>query len=196
MKKIFIFVQFVVLLTAVFSSCSDSKTYAELLSEEKDAISKFIADSGYVVINNFEGDSLYNPATKKLVRMSNGMYLAIINKGSKTDTAVPYVTKVTYRFKLAKVLTGSDTSYISNYYNFRDAYPNQFIYKAQATTQSYHYTSGTTMLCEAIQLPITFLGNGAIVKMIIPSKISFTDYQSSVKPLYISELKYTFSKQD
>ncbi len=196
MKKISIFIQFVLLLTAIFSSCSDSKTYAELLAEEKDAISKFIADSGYVVINNFEGDSLYNPATKKLVKMSNGMYLAIINKGSKTDTAVPYITTVTFRFKMAKVLTGNDTSYVSNYFNFRDSSPNLFKYKAQATTQSYHYTSGRTMLCEAIQYPMDFLGNGAIVKMIIPSKISFTDYQSSVKPLYISELKYTFSKQE
>ncbi|MDD2797557.1 MAG: DUF4827 family protein [Bacteroidales bacterium] len=188
MRKIFIFLNLLLLGSIIFTSCDNTKTYAQLLAEEKSAIAKLIADS-FIVIP-FNKDSLYTKQNKHIMQLSNGLYLAIISKGNMLDTARLNVTKVTYRFKGLRFV--NDTIYEQNIHL---TYPAEFIYGQQST--DYGLTFGpTNMACEAVQTPLKYVGNGGVVKLVIPSKINFSNYQRSVQPIYIQELKYTFSVQN
>lgn len=188
MRKFLLFLSALFVLTLIIPSCSSSKTYAELLQAEEDNIAQLIADSGYTIIP-FNKDTLYNPKTKKLMKLDDGSYLAIISKGDQKDTAILNVTDITYRFKNGRVLTDGDTTVYSNTLS---AYPIEFTYGASATA----FTSSSNPVCAAIQTPLSFykygLGNGAKIKIIIPAKISFTDYQSDVMTIYFPELTYKF----
>lgn len=184
MRKILIFLNVLVAFVVLFSACDNSKTYAERLDEEKAAISKLISDS-FIVIP-FNKDSLYTPKNKHIMQLSNGVYVGIISKGNRSDTAVTGTT-VTFRFKGARVVGDTLT-----YQNIQSIYPCEFVYKKTSAT-SFYYTG--VVSCEGVQKPLAFLGNGATVKLIIPSKMNFSDYQdiSVVKPMYFQELTYKFS---
>lgn len=187
MRKIFLLLNVVVLTTLLFTSCDNTKTYAERLTEEQDRISKLLADS-FVVIP-FHKDSLYTPQNKHIMQLSDGAYLAIISKRNKLDTAVAG-TVVTYRYRNSMFLsTGTKID------NTLYPQPCQFIYKRTATTS--FYSQGTSS-CQGLQDIMPYLGNGAKVKLIIPSKISYTDLQqiTVVETVYFDELTLTFSVQD
>ncbi len=190
MRKFLLFLSTLFVLTLIIPSCSSSKTYAELLQDEKDNIAQLIADSGYTIIP-FNKDTLYNPKTRKLMKLDNGAYIAIISRGNTNpaDSAVKNITEVTYRFKYGRVLTDADTT---EYSNVLSAYPVEFVFGASSTA----FASSSNPVCEAIQTPLNFhkfgLGSGAKIKLIIPAKISFTDYQSSVITIYFPELTYKF----
>ncbi len=88
-KLIFLFLS---LLTAgsLFQACDDSKTYAEMLEDEKNAVNKFIKDNNIRVISleEFERDTA--TASKdagggydEYVAFSNGVYMQIVDRGGK-----------------------------------------------------------------------------------------------------------------
>ena len=51
MKKLTLFFFALLAVCLAFQACDNSKTYAEMLEEEKDAIKAFIKDSSIVVIS-------------------------------------------------------------------------------------------------------------------------------------------------
>lgn len=188
MRKLLLFLSALFVLTLIIPSCSSSKTYAELLQDEKDNIAQLIADSFEII--PFNKDTLYNPKHPKLMKLDNGSYIAIISRGNtnSADSAVANLTEVTYRFKYGRVLTDGDTTV---YTNTQSAYPFEFVYGSSSTA-----FSSLNPVCEAIQAPLSFykfgLGDGAKIKIIIPAKISFTDFQSAVTTIYFPELTYKF----
>ena len=90
-KLVFLFLS---LLTAgsLFQACDNSKTYAEMLEDEKNAVNKFIKDNDIRVISleEFERDTI--TASKEAgngydeyVAFSNGVYMQIVDRGGKED---------------------------------------------------------------------------------------------------------------
>ena len=90
-KLVFLFLS---LLTAgsLFQACDNSKTYAEMLEDEKNAVNKFIKDNDIRVISleEFERDTI--TASKEAgngydeyVAFSNGVYMQIVDCGGKED---------------------------------------------------------------------------------------------------------------
>jgi hypothetical protein len=187
MRKILIFLSAFFLITIIFSSCSNTKTYAERLDEEKTDIAKMIADSFNVI--DFNKDSLYTKVNKHIMKLSDNLYVAILDTGNRKKMAIAGTT-VTFRFNGVHVL--NDTVKMSN---MQYPYPCQFVYQKTSTT--YFLYGSNIVSCEGVQKPLEFLGDGARVKLIIPSKINFSDYAdiNVVRPLYFEELIYTFSKQ-
>ena len=89
-KLVFLFLS---LLTAgsLFQACDNSKTYAEMLEDEKNAVNKFIKDSAINVISleEFERDTITDLSRNEYVAFSNGVYMQIVDRGraeNKTDT--------------------------------------------------------------------------------------------------------------
>ena len=90
-KLVFLFLS---LLAAggIFQACDDSKTYAEMLEDEKNAVNKFIKDKGIRIISqdDFEkNDTVTNLERNEYVALSDGVYMQIVDRGSaenKTDT--------------------------------------------------------------------------------------------------------------
>ncbi|MFZ4455731.1 MAG: DUF4827 family protein [Bacteroidales bacterium] len=189
MKKIILLLNLLVFVSIIFTSCNNEKSYAERLAEEKDHISKLLSDS-FVVIP-FNKDSLYTKANRHIMQLSNGSYLAIISKGNMGDTAVAG-TVVTYRFRKSLLL--NDYTYIDN---IQSIDPCKFVYSKLNPARTSFSGSGLSS-CPGLQAPMEFLGNGAVVKLIIPSKISYSDMEdiSVVNTVFFNELTYKFSLQN
>ena len=75
MKKLTLFFFALLAVCLAFQACDNSKTYAEMLEEEKDAIKAFIKDSSIVVISQSEfyaQDSTTDVSRNEYVQLASG----------------------------------------------------------------------------------------------------------------------------
>ena len=85
MKKLTLFFFALLAVCLAFQACDNSKTYAEMLEEEKDAIKAFIKDSSIVVISQSEfyaQDSTTDVSRNEYVQLASGVYMQIVDKDS------------------------------------------------------------------------------------------------------------------
>ena len=66
----------------IFQSCDNSKTYAEMLEEERDAVNAFIKKNGINVISveDFEKDTITDVSKNQYVGFTNGVYMQIVKR--------------------------------------------------------------------------------------------------------------------
>lgn len=101
---------------AVLSSCNDYETYGDKKDKERNAISKFIADSSIVVISedqfNRQGQTT-DLARNEYVRFNkNGVYMQIVRAGCGTKVQDGENTKLVCRFSEYNIL--DDTLSVCN----------------------------------------------------------------------------------
>ena len=94
MKKLTLFFFDLLAVCLAFQACDNSKTYAEMLEEEKDAIKAFIKDSCFFVFFFcvfFAQDSTTDVSRNEYVQLASGVYMQIVDKGSTNpaDTVKP-----------------------------------------------------------------------------------------------------------
>ena len=82
MKKLTLFFLSLLACGLAFQACDNTKTYAEMLEDEKDAIKAFIRDSSITVISQTEfyrNDSTTDVNKNEYVQLASGVYMQIIN---------------------------------------------------------------------------------------------------------------------
>lgn len=72
-------------------SCSKTKSYTDMLKDEKEAIERLIDANDFEILDDFPKDSIFKE--NQFVKLENGVYLNIIDKGS-SERAVQYKTKM------------------------------------------------------------------------------------------------------
>ena len=85
MKKLTLFFLSLLACGLAIQACDNTKTYAEMLEDEKDAIKAFIRDSSITVISQTEfyrNDSTTDVNKNEYVQLASGVYMQIIDKGS------------------------------------------------------------------------------------------------------------------
>ena len=106
-------------------SCSKTKSYTDMLKDEKKAIERLIDANDFEILDDFPKDSIFKE--NQFVKLENGVYLNIIDKGS-SERAVQYKTKMLYRCKLHYILE-VDTLVYENYGpHSNGTYPIPFTY--------------------------------------------------------------------
>ena len=88
MKKLTLFFLSLLALSLGFQACDDSKTYAEMLEEEKDGINDFIKKNDFKIISQSEfyaQDSTTKSKEKgdgvdEFVQLASGVYMQIVDK--------------------------------------------------------------------------------------------------------------------
>ncbi|MCL1942091.1 MAG: DUF4827 domain-containing protein [Candidatus Azobacteroides sp.] len=176
MRKILIFIFSLVVIPALWLACKNSKTYAELLKDEQNAISKLIADSGFVVLNyrDYPKDRLFEP--NEFVKLPNGLYLNVIDSGN--GERIDSFSTVLLRYRSSRNLF--DTLSVPG--NWNSLSPMEFTYGLTA--------SSTSGYVEGIATPLSYVGNYAKVKLIIPSSLNSYSIMQSVVPYYYYCVKY------
>lgn len=179
MKKILIVLTVAIALFAATQSCSDSKSYAELLTDETHAVNAYLADQR--VSNTIPTDTNFVFETgpdAPFYRLDEegSMYMQVINPGTKGNYAE--AGQVMYfrftRYNLFNYTDGNlgtgdgnetDMEYINSYFKFQDF----------SNTASYQYGAG-------VQMPLYYLPIDAEVNIIIKSQYGFYSEQSYVQP--------------
>lgn len=200
MKKIISLLLLALTCGFVFQACSDSKTYAEMLEEEKVAINKFIKTNNIKVITASEFEKNGNktnsdPDVNEYVQLSNGVYMQIVNYGNADEDSIRTRDVITVRFMEYDILS-EDTTGASNYY--LSDYLDVFDYTISETTAYGQFRTtdngivlsrlylayGSTQVPEGWLTPLQYIKTGARVKLIVPSKVGHTAALEYVYPFY------------
>jgi len=163
----------------VFSSCSNSKTYAEKLEDQEKAVESFIAQKGFTILYEMPKDTLTKE--NEFVKFSNELYLHIYKRGNLSLRPKKKETEICLRYKecLNLLNTADTSSYYGNWYTAHSS-GSEFVYG----------------LCdrEGWDYPLQFLGDTAEVALIVPSSMGTSTQQNDVTPYYYGRVKYTFVK--
>ena len=167
-----------------FSSCKDSKSYAELLNEETKAVNAFLADQN--VILDIPADSIfeYGPdAPFYRIDPDGNVFMQVLEPGDKEK--VKNDAMVFFRFTRYNLneyaLTGSLGS---GYGNSEDVSMGSasFRFNNYTLTTSSQWGSG-------IQMPLNFLGFNSHVRLVIKSQFGLTSEISQVIP-FLYDIRY------
>ncbi len=168
-------------------SCNDSKSYAELLSDENQAVNKFLVQHKVVdyvpADNNFE---IGEDAPYYRLDDEGNVYMQVLSKGS--DEKAEKDARVYFRFKRANLFNfevGSDDNNWSGNADNMNTQSTFFLFDNTTVSQSTQYGTG-------IQLPLHYLGYGATVNIVIKSQAGPTSDMSYVVP-YIYWIQYNKS---
>ena len=163
---------FLIFLVSVFaSSCSNTKTYAQLLDEEKSLIDGYIKRNNILVVTTFPTDTPWVKNGRDIyVLTSSGLYFHMINPGDLTSNdTLELKNTVVPRFKQYTLGIVSDT--ISNWSTIDYPYPSDFVY------------GDLTNSCTAFQNAVYYMRrSGSEAKIIVPSKIGFNANMLTVTP--------------
>lgn len=201
MKKLTFLFLSLLLFGAAFQACDNTKTYAEMLEEEEDAIKAFIKDNNIRVISQTEfynNDSITDTARNEYVHLASGVYMQIRDKGSDNPAdTVKKNDKMLVRFSEFNI--SENTAGVSNMY-----YPDildEFNYTVTSTSIAGIFTRGVMMsyyqspaVPAGWLVPLTFVRDMAHVRLIVPSKMGHSVAMNSVYAYYYDIRRYQIYK--
>ncbi|WP_300698497.1 DUF4827 domain-containing protein [Bacteroides sp.] len=203
MKKLTLFLLVLFALGLGFQACDNTKTYAEMLEEEKDGIKAFIKDSNIVVISQsqfYAQDSTTDVSKNEYVQLASGVYMQIVDKGYKNDKGelinpndtVKSNDIVLVRFSEFDILQKRLSLSNLNAAETVDA----FLYTVTSSSIAGLFKQGYMLSVYGSQVPagwlvpLSYVGNGARVKLIVPSKMGQSTAMQQVWPYYYYIQKY------
>lgn len=180
MRQRFIILAFFAVIAGFFSSCSDSKTYAEQLQEEESSIQTFILDRGYTITSVIP-DTVPWP-NGVFYKTESGLYVHVIDTGITVIDTIPTNTVINVRY-LETDMNGDTT------------YTNMKGSSNAAEIMYGNIDSQVSWDCLAWHEPLDYVGDGGHVYIITPADLGMSAYTSSgalVARFY--ELRYNFWK--
>ncbi|KAA6326664.1 hypothetical protein EZS27_024262 [termite gut metagenome] len=192
----------------LFYACDNTKTYSEMLEDERDAIKAFVRENNIAAISqeDFEKDTVTNVEKNEYVLFSNGVYMQIVDRGS--GRMAENRDKVLVRF-IEYDIMGKDTTLVSNVLNPYEAYnlyPDAFYYTKTSTTSYGQFISngidaagigfnmvsyyGSSAVPSGWLLPLQYIRDGAHVTLIVPSKMGHAVAQEYVTPYFYDIRKF------
>ena len=201
MKKLLLLFFILLAVGCSFQACDDTKTYAEMLEEEDDAIADFINKEGIKVISQtefFDNDSVTDVEKNEFVQLSSGVYMQIVDKGSDNPAdTVKNNDLVLVRF-MEYSLLDKDTT-LSNL--TLPYLVDEFKYTASSSSiagifiQGLMYMAyGYTAVPAGWLVPLPYVRDKAHVRLIVPSKMGHQSAMQYVYPYYYDITKYQIYK--
>lgn len=186
------------LAAGALGSCKEKqhvKSLTEMLRDEEKLIKNFIAEHQINVVKGEEEQKEFDPDT--WYKFPNGVYMQVIDSGQ--EAAVPGKTRVMLRMKgyflgdaIAKPFDNLSKGYQQT---------TEFIYvNTRDRTGAVHYQlikeqlgySLDELMCEGLAYPLTMVGNGAKVRLLIPFLTGPNVAYNSGSPMYCEEVRYQF----
>ena len=171
---------------AFLSGCKDSKSYAELLTEENHACNYFLAN--YRVENSIPADTIFevgeNAPYYRLDEEGN-LYMQVLDAGDPHDRAknddLIYFRFMRYNLLTAYNYGDAAVSWEGNADNMASA-PTSFRYQNFSLSTSSQYGAG-------LQTPLIYLGIGCRVNIVIKSQYGIVDEMAYVTP-FLYNVRY------
>lgn len=205
MKKLLLIFFSLLAIGYIFQACDNTKTYAEMLDEEKDAVNAFIRDHKINVISEDEfkakGYTTDLEKNEYVSFTSNGIYMQIVNKGVEGDT-IRNNNEIAVRLVTTDVKT-NDTVYFNvvlpGFEHRPDlyTYPDVFRYVDNGTTVAGVFLQGnlpsyqqSTDVPPGWLVALKYVTNFGHVKIIVPSKMGYQEANKAVTPYFYDIRKF------
>ncbi len=172
------------LLGVALQSCNDSKSYAELLTDENKEVNYFL--SQHRVIDEIPADSVFETGPDApYYKMDNegNVYMQVLDKGSSERPILNARVYFRYmRYNLYNYVVGGDNNVGSGNADNVGYTPTFFLLGNMSVQQSTQYGTG-------IQVPMYFLGYDAKVNLVVKSQQGATSEVANVIP-YLYTISY------
>ena len=166
-------------------ACDSQKTNQERIREEKRAIERFIDKQGIRIVNEYPENGQFEE--NQYFKTSSGLYLHVVNPGDTTRRVKPLADEVQvrfdYRLNIIDFVSGKQDTIAYNYRIF----PLQFVYGQYGSYSSDPFG----FVCEGFAVPLAYVGEGAVVDLIIPSLLGSSVDNSVFNPVFYKGLRYT-----
>lgn len=177
-------------------SCNKTKTYTDMLNDQRKAIDKLIANEDLVILKDYPDDGVFGD--NEFVKLDNGIYLNVVDSGNG-NRAVLGKTKIFSRFSTVQLI--GDTTIYSNYGpHSNGTNPVEFLYgdytsiiKGGAVSIFESYAE-ERFNSEGLQAPLQYVGNNSKVKIIIPFQKGSSYDNSKGLPRYVEIIEYKFNE--
>ena len=175
MKRIIIYAFISIVAIGFISSCSKTKTYAQYLNKERDAIERFIKQNDIIVLHEYPKDSVFKENEFYFDKFS-GVYYNVVDSGN--GRRIKNGEEFYVRFDGMRYIDSSDTTVYSN---IKSDYG-----------ESLKYGLSSSYPTAAWVVPLRNVGNRALVKMIVPFNMGFQADKPAYKTAYYEKIDYRF----
>lgn len=170
------------------TGCSDSKSYAELLTEENHLVNTFLADQS--VIGSVPADSVFEvgpDAPYYQMDAEGNIYMQVLDAGDPNQRPAKdnrvYIRFTRYNLSFYKdgelQFGAGNAEDVSGGVGLGSRY---FLFDNMSAEAS-------TVLGSGIQIPMYYLGNNAKVNLVLKSQFGWTNEVSNVTP-YLYNIRY------
>ena len=194
MKKATVLVIAIAACFSLMISCEKSETYADKVRKERRAISHFIDERGINTLDQYPKNGVF-AENEFFLEPVSGIYFHVVDSGNGRKATTGRVIDV--RYKEAGSIISQPTFPETN----NDGKGNQdiltFTYEDPSTyidSQSNTY-SGFAYKSPGIIVPLQYVGDNAIIKIIVPFKSGSGLQQITYEPVYIGHLAYDFREE-
>lgn len=191
---------------AIFSSCNNNKTYADMKKDQKKALDKFFTERNIEILHKWPADSTF--ADNQFLLLDNGVYINVIDSGNG-NRATLYKTKILMRCSGERIFK-NDTAKFNTFDSYY--YPIEFTYGYASTVMSKFISSyggpgydrpiECYYLSPGVESILQYVGENAVVKLIVPfdgnlgsNIFTGSTYQTSSNygaPLYYDKVRFQF----
>lgn len=195
----FAFASLAIIIAVFTSSCNDTKSYAEYLSDERKAVNYYL--SNYRVINEVPVDTIFETVNDWIAKgkttdeakalapyyrlnKDGEVYMQVVSPGNRKDNRAKNDQQIYFRFMRTNLLyiwQGYETSPSGNA-NDMSYNPTYFRYGNYSLRSSSQYGQG-------IQMPLDYLGIDCEVNLVIRSQYGIVNEIAEVTP-YMYSLRY------
>lgn len=175
---------------AIFASCDNGDSYADKLDRERKNIKKFISEHDIKVLDTYPASGVFQ-ANEYFREPTTGVYINVIDSGNGKRASAARRDYVNVRFTDAMAIPVNELDTASS--SDLGLYPIEFMYGVESTyvgssssnTADYYYKS------KGMAIPLKYVGEDAVVSLIIPFNSGSTVQQSSTFPMFFTKLHYT-----
>lgn len=183
-KFLFALPALAIVLATAFSSCNDQESYADLLEKERKACNSFLAD--HRVENSIPADSVFEvgpDAPYYRIDEEGFLYMQVLNPGNKEDKA-KYDDLIYFRFMRMS---------LTDLWEYKLEYWDGNADDMGTSPTSFRFgnfsLSSTSQYGQGVQAPLTFLGIGCEVNLVVKSQYGLTDEIAYVTP-FLYNIRY------
>ena len=171
----------IAIIFCMFFSCNEGKSLQELLQEERKAIDRFIAMNDFVILKDYPKDGVFK--YNEYFKTNDGLFLQVVDSGNGKRVELRNDVSVRFDYyQYVKEYAQGDT--VKNYLPFYD--PFSFVYGIPQTYSSYY-----SLVCQAWVIPLEYVGEEAVLNLIVPSSIGSYSDNNSIIPVFYKNLRYT-----